>query len=281
MILDSGIVSDLKNGWNIEGVVSIDDFITLNRDFGNMKDYIINSTPPFFEKASEISNLTPLTTSLDFLFGEPLMKGEVTSIEGNVNSGKTRLCAKIACEVAKTGNVLYIDVDHSMTYPIFDSIIDGLGISRPSVFWDYMCKPNESSSLTIASCIEETELFSIINSYISHTVPDLIVIDSLFSLLQSLMGKNSPGFAVLEEISIELKFLAKHYDAAIIVVNSIKEQEKPLTTYLGKQYSSMWHQRLILITKNSLHSSCHLVCSPRKPHHEKTILLEYLTEYNQ
>lgn len=199
--------------------------------FKQIKSQVFDSE---FISASDLDELPPISTSLDFITG-PLYPREVLSIEGPAGSGKTRICLKISYDVALAGRVLYIDSNFSLTPPILASIYEQFHLTSI---------PN---SIGICNASSVSELFSIINEKLSEKI-DLIVIDSMMSILQSSFVKDGPGFAQLEQVAEEIKKIAKTYNICFIVTNGIKSDG---TTFLGRQYGYLWHSRLKLATRNS------------------------------
>ena len=238
-----------------------------------------------FIPASHIDELEPISTSIDFILG-PLFRREVLSIEGPFGSGKTRLCLKLTHEVAIAGRVLFIDSNFTLSPQILQSIVSRLQLEG---FPNYYSNPNDvpseenPTSLHICIATTKTELFSIINTYLSHSKPDLIVIDSIMSLLQSSMIIDGPGSAELEEIACELKKLALKIGCAIVITNGSKPEEKwdqPRCTYLGKQYGYLWHSRALLFGQNSIVNTCNLYSS-HQPMRISKFYLDDLRELSQ
>lgn len=276
-----------------------------------------------FIKASEIPEKEPLSTSMDFIFGGPFCRGEVTSIEGGPGVGKTRLCVKIAHEVACSGRVLYIDADISLQPNILRQILKSLNLPyAPPSFTetkihsynsnylihqfsiDSLPDPSIASLFHVAICTSPSDLFSIINLYVENAKPDLIIVDSAISLFQSLLGDNAPGGSMLQEFAIEFKNIVQECNCVGIITNSlrtqpshgrivpadlmsnnytefnsnyIKDTNKPLP-FSGRTYTSLWHQRLLMFSKNYFTASCDLVSSPRFPYQKRCVLIQTFTE---
>lgn len=276
-----------------------------------------------FITASEIPEREPLSTSMDFLFGGPFYRGEVTSIEGGPGVGKTRLCLKIAHEVACSGRVLYIDADVSLQSNIVRQILKSLNLPfAPQLFIEskvleynnhYVIHQFSEDSVKdlsvpslfhIATCLSPTDLFNIINLYIKNAQPDLIIVDSAISLFQSLQGKNAPGGSMLQEFAIEFKKIVQDCNCVGIITNSlrnqsthgsivspdamqnnynsansnyIKDTSRPLP-FLGNVYASLWHQRLLMFSRNYFTTTCELISSPRYPYQKKCLLIQTMSE---
>ena len=301
-----------------------DPFKERSKSFSSYKSFIfdeyLNSN---FIYASEIPEKEPLSTSLDFLFGGPFYRGEVTSIEGGPGVGKTRLCVKLAHEVACSGRVLYIDCDLSLQPNILRQILKSLDLPfAPPLLTEtksygynsnYIIHQFSEDSLPdlsipslfhIAICSSPSDLFNIVNLYIKNAQPDLIIVDSAISLFQSLQGSDAPGSSMLQEFAIEFKKIVQKCNCVGLITNSlrsqpshgsivpsdsmqnnyglansnyIKDTNKPLP-FLGKIYTSLWHQRLLMFSKNFFIASCNLVSSPRYPNQEKNVLIQTITE---
>lgn len=212
--------------------------------FAQYKSIIFNQNiNSKFVVASEIPDKEPLSTSMDFLFGGPFYRGEVTSIEGGPGVGKTRLCVKIAHEVACSGRVLYIDADISLQPNVLRQILKSLNLPfAPQSFTDavghaynsnYVIRQFNESSLPelsisslfhVAICSSPDDLFNIINLYVKNVHPDLIIVDSAISLFQSLQGVDCPGGSMIQEFAIEFKKIVQECNCVGIVTNSLRSQ---------------------------------------------------------
>lgn len=234
-----------------------------------------------FVMAASIEPGEMISTSLDNILGGPIVKGEVTSIEGASGTGKTRMCVKIAHDFTAFGNVLYIDSDFSLQPNIFVEIQKSLDLDEPVVpfYGEFVNEnPDEVPKFCIMNCTNTGELYSAINRYSEHSKPDLVVIDSVFSLLHNFVTKDGPGSAMLEEFALELKWYAQTHDCAVVITNALKTDSSPPTPFLGKQYASMWHQRLMLSTRNYFATTCELVASQRYQYQKVIIKIETLKE---
>lgn len=285
---------------------------SLNQCKSRIFDIKLSST---MMSANEITESQPMSTSMDFLFGGPLHRGEVTSIEGGAGTGKTRLCVKLAHEISCSGRVLYIDADMSLQHNIIRKILQSLNLPisnsstssmTSSYNEDFIIHPFTDNSLPhqsipssfhLAICSNSSQLFHIINSYITIVCPDLILIDSALSLFQDSMGTNGPASAFLQELALEFKKIVYKCNCVGIITNSLKPMNNPggvvprdpsvpqnkegYRSFYGQIYSSLWHQRLIMNTKAFYSCTCELVSSPRYPYQKVIMLLETLTEASE
>ena len=260
------------------------------------KSYVFDGFGPPFENAPDydIEDTNPISSdSIVSIIGEPLHRGEILSIEGCGNTGKTRLCVKILADALNNQqcHVLYLDSDMNLTPPIFNKMIETMEQTiDPSVEFlrDPRIKPGQTSqdeggvasesSITICACTDEDRAFDIINEYSLHTKPDLIIIDSLFSMFQHVMSKDAPGVPQIEEFALELKNYAWKANCAIVVTNCLKAPNGAPVTFLGPQYNQLWHSRLLLYTKNGVVATGKLVCSPRLAYRETQFYLSNFTE---
>jgi archaellum biogenesis ATPase FlaH len=237
-----------------------------------LKSRIFDLSPNRFVPVTSLQLSEPISTSLDSVFGGPFYRGEVTSVEGSAGSGKTRMLVKISHEVSLLGKVLYIDSDFTLQPNILDAIRQTLGLENtmPASF----C-PDVDSSFNICLASNPGDLYQTINAYCQVNHPDLIIIDSIMSLLQAAPVKDGPGSALLQELAIELKCIAKDYNCVVIVSNVLKADGFP---FLGRLYTSLWHQRLVMKTRNFLATKCELVQSPRFPYQTAKIIIETLLQ---
>ena len=216
-----------------------------------------------------------IPTSFDNVFGGPLTRGEVVSVEGVNGSGKTRLLLKIAHEIAVVGNVLYIDADFALQENIFRSIKESLNITEPEASFDI----ESDLPLIIAVVAGILDLYPTINFFCNCRSPDLIVIDGLMSLFQSVTSVDGPGSAMLQELALELKTLARERKCVIIVTNVLRtDTNPPNQPFLGRVYGSLWHTRVQMTPSGPL-AKCEIVQSPRSPHKTTTISIESLEQY--
>ncbi|KAH0791313.1 DNA repair protein RAD51 4 isoform X1 [Histomonas meleagridis] len=244
------------------------------------KDFLFNGYNHLI-KADLIQERDPISTSMDFLFGGPFYRGEVTSIEGSSSTGKTRLCLKIAHEVSQAGRVLYIDSDFTLQPNILGKIRETLGLEntvQPTYGVADITNPNDVSSFHICSCTNIIELYDSINQYFSQANADLIVIDSLIALFQSTTSKDGPGSAMLQEFAIELKHLVQEKNCVAIVTNVLRRDPGNRKPFLGRLYCSLWHQRLQLFSRNYITSQCKLVASQRYREQMHLLSLQRMTE---
>ena len=250
--------------------------------FLRYKSHIFEKQYENFINATEIPLNDPMSTSLDFLFGGPLYRGEVMSIEGSSNVGKTRLCVKLAHEVAQSGKVLFIDCDFALQPRIFDNIVSSLNLSKIITYqFNENSLPDNSKpcSLHIALCSNNNNLFDIINLYLKNARPDLIIIDSAISLFQSSIMKNGPGSGLIQEFANEFKNIVHKANCVGIITNSLRtDSSGPAKPFLGHIYSSLWHSRLIMSTKTFYLCKCELISSPRFPYHLTNVIIETLRE---
>ena len=250
------------------------------------KDFIFSSYE--FKHANDIFSGDDsdkfVSTSLDFLFGGPFKKCEITSIEGCSGVGKTRICLKIAHEISQTGNVLFIDTDFTLQNKnIMNKIMETLGLeNRTKVKYGI----DEIANFNIVCCNDLLEIYNVINEYIHKceefvcSYPDLIVIDSLMGLFQSNTNKKGPGSAMLQEFAIEIKNLAQKYNCLVLVTNALR-RDKRNSPFLGRIYESLWHQILQIFSRNYITSKCTLVASPRYKEQTKFCSILSLKEYDE
>ena len=213
-----------------------------------------------------------ISTSLDGVFGGPLVRGEVVSVEGATGCGKTRLALKVAHDVAACGKVLYIDADFALQESIVYAVRESLGVREPRVGFSI----DSDAPLVVAVVESVLELYSTINKFCETESPDLIVIDSLASLFQGAVMVDGPGSAMLQELALELKALARSKKCSIIVTNGLRSDTNPPQPFLGRLYASLWHSRLHLTPASLDLIRCDLVASPRSPPTSRKLVAESL-----
>jgi hypothetical protein len=243
--------------------------------FIRLKTHIFQHSADRFRPAVSFEPPAPLPTSVDRLFGGPLCRGEVTSIEGGSGAGKTRLALRIAHDISIAGRALFVDADLALQPNILAAMQASLGLENavPPSF-----SIEEESSLTILPVNSIGEFRAGVNGFLSACRPDLIVIDSLMSLFQSVLVNDGPGSALLQETALELKHLAREINCVVVVTNVLKHDSHPPQPFLGRLYASLWHQRLLMTTKNYLAVKCELVQSPRYPYQSGKIMIENLID---
>lgn len=253
--------------------------------YNKCRDYALAAAEPKPAVEALGSGGAPLPTSLDFVFGGALRRGEVTSIEGCSGVGKTRICFKIAHEVSQSGRVLFVDADFTLQNEnIRDKIADTLGLeNRAKIVFGI----DEIASFNVVGCNDLLDVYNVVNEYLrkceegTHGYPDLIVVDSLMPLFQSNTNKKGPGSAMLQEFAIEIKNIAHKYDCVVLVTNALRREKGNYSTFLGRLYESLWHQRLQIFSKNFITSKCVLVTSPRYREQTKFISILRLNECDE
>lgn len=241
------------------------------RHLQQLKQRVFDMKPGRFLSV-DVFEFEGISTSLDNVFGEPLMRGEVISLEGGTGTGKTRLLVKLAHEVAVAGTVIYIDADLALQENVVTEMRESLGISSPEVGYD----EESDAPLVIPVVSSILDLYPTINNFCRRNSPDLIIIDGLASLLQSAVMVDGPGSAMLQELALELKSLARAQKCSIIVTNALRTDQNPPQPFLGRLYASLWHTRLQLIQTAADLVRCDLVTSPRLPPQSTTLVLDTL-----
>ncbi|EAY17545.1 hypothetical protein TVAG_453730 [Trichomonas vaginalis G3] len=275
ILIDKNVSKELSTRIGIENLVTKYDVADIKKDIPQVKRFAFDNFSPSIQDIVSNDEDRTISAGIDYIFGEPFFIGETYSIEGYSNTGKTRLVVKVATEIAKSSKVLFIDADGNLSSPILANIASSMNVNIDyPVYRDPRIPPTSVSALTIVNCLNHPDIINYINEYLQHSTPELIVIDSLLSVFQNVVGKGAPGSAQLEELSLELKSLAKSKGCVVIVTNSIKSPQGTPVTYLGPQYASLWHNRLILATKNNVVAESKLICSPRLPLVEKQFYLE-------
>jgi hypothetical protein len=247
-----------------------------SESLSRLKSRIFSNSPNRFQPSLSFPFPEPFPTSLDRLFGGPLHRSEITSIEGTAGSGKTRLVLKLAHEISIVGKVLFIDSDFTLQPNILKRIESSLGIqnSIPPTF----CV-EEEGPFTILPVNSIVDLIPTINDYLRRWGKfDLIVIDSFMSLFQSVIVNDGPGSALIQNVALELKKLVREIRAIGIVTNVIKSDSHPPQCFLGRVYGSLWHQRVWMSTKNYLAVKVELIQSPRYPYKVGKIMIENLMD---
>jgi hypothetical protein len=225
--------------------------------FIKLKSQILNATSRNrFRLASVLTSPEPISTSMDDLFGGPLRRGEVTSVEGASGVGKTRVLLKIAHDVAATGRALYIDSDLGLPPAVLAAVQSSMGLTGTVTF------------LPLNSILD---LYATVNA---AGAADLIVIDSVASLFQSSTARDGPGSAMLQEFALELKQFARDRNCAIVVANNLRPDRSP---FLGRLYASLWHQRLLMSSRDFMVATCELIQSPRSAYRATRLVIESLT----
>lgn len=229
----------------------------------NLKNGIIKKCK--FEPIILDFNCETITTSLNFIFGEDLYKKEVYSFEGTKNSCKTRICCKLLYDLYGLYNVLYFDTDYNLSDSILFSILKSLGcnLNDKTIIPHYSIdeKVDSTGSLHIINCNKSHDVMELLNLYTAHTKPDVIIIDSMLSLFYDIINQDAYMFSYIGEFAIELKRFCIDNNCCAIITNSIKAHQ----TYLGKQYGSLWHNRIVLKQLDFYTIKSTLVSSPRKP----------------
>jgi hypothetical protein len=286
-LLSAGLREEIHNAYGGEAPLTDLEFVRFNTDrlrggghrsiesLGAMKSHIFANSPDRFEAAHLLEAPEPLSTSLDRLFGGPLRRGEVTSIEGGSGSGKTRLVLKIAHDISVAGKVLFVDADLCLQPNILTAIEVSLGLENivPPSF-----SIEDESNFTILPINSLLDLYTAINAYLTSNRPDLIIIDSLMSLFQNIMVNDGPGSAMLQQTALELKRLARDVNCVIVVTNVLKHDSHPPQPFLGRLYTSLGHQRFLMTTKNYLVAKVELVQSPRYGYRSGKIMIENLID---
>lgn len=275
ILLDKNVASELSKRIGVPNIITKYDVAEIKKEIIPAKRFVFDNFLPSIQDSDISLDDATISAGIDYIFGEQFHLGETYSIEGYQNVGKTRLCLKIALELAKVTKVLYVDSDANLSPPIIANIASVMSIDTDfPVYRDPRIPPTSTCCLTIANCLNHPDIINSINAYLVHSTPEVIIIDSLMSVYQNVVGKGSPGSAQLEELAIELKSIAKRHKCVVIVTNSIKSATGQRITYLGPQYGTLWHNRLHISTNNHTVANAEVICSPRLPNTEKLFYLE-------
>jgi hypothetical protein len=80
---------------------------------------------------------------------------------------------------------------------------------------------------------------------------------------------------MLQEFALELKHFARDRNCAVVVTNRLRPDR---SQFLGRLYASLWHQRLVISSKDFVLAICELVPSPRSPYKATRLVIESLAQ---
>jgi RecA/RadA recombinase len=223
-----------------------------------IKKFIIGQYAPFPQPANEvlskinrklitlkcgcqrIDNLISGRDGNDFmLFQGGIRTGEITEITGATSTGKTEFCFNIIVDhlvnskMNRELSCVYIDSNNNVCHKRLVHLFKNRFIN------DNIKIKSSLEAIKVIQCKSIFHLFDIIydientsssNSNISNKTPTIIVIDSLTSIFTSFKAgsyQNEINF-YLKKISSHLKYLAVHFNIAIIMTTNSSQFENTL-----------------------------------------------------
>jgi hypothetical protein len=269
LLLSAGLREEIHNAYRGEAPLTDLEFVRFNTErlgsgghrsiesLSTMKNHIFANFPDRFEVVHLLEAPEPLSTSLDRLLAD------------HSDAAKSPVLEAVG------GKVLFVDADLRLQPNILVAIEVSLGLENvvpPSFSFSI----EDESNFTILPINFLLDLYTTINVYLASNRLHLIIIDSLMSLFQNIMVNDGPGSAMLQQITFELKRLARDINCVIIVTNVLKHDSHPPQPFLGRLYTSLWHQRFLMITKHYLVAKVELVKSPRYGYRSGKIMIENL-----